>query len=193
LACHVISRCWYSTLAAYMSWLELLLLFWDMPKIIGFITLLPYTHGSVHRAYCKYACDTGHCRRCYSYAETVIATDRWRTTHYWYIRYDGLGDDGAYCEDRRHNLMTFITKGCIVVCGFWTGKWPFVIIRNSNYLICTNRNLLSLKNIFMKHKKNSWVRTESVTALVHVCILQRFDLGSPYLYLYLYVLNKNHS
>ena len=52
------------------------------------------------------------------------------------------------------NLMTFITKGCIAVCGFWTGKWPLVLIRNSNCLICRNRNLLSLKKyIFMRHKQ----------------------------------------
>ena len=32
------------------------------------------------------------------------------------------------------------------------------------------------------------MRTESVTALVHLCILQRIDFGSPYLYLLFYVL-----
>ena len=139
MVCHVISHCWYSTLAAYMPWLELLLLFWDMSNIIGFIKLLSYTNGSVARtqraAHITYACDTGHCRRCYSYAETVIATDLWRTTHYWrMIRADALCDNGACCEDRRRSLMTFIIKGCIAVCGFWTGKLPFLIIRNWNNL-----------------------------------------------------------
>jgi hypothetical protein len=51
--------------------------FFGILKIIGFTKLLSYTDGSVARsqraAHINYASDTGHCRRCYSYAETIIA------------------------------------------------------------------------------------------------------------------------